>query len=61
MDKKLCEEIASKIVSYENQITTAKSDEERKEAELAIEKICEQFVSLEDMIQIDEEVMKLLS
>lgn len=61
MNKDLCFKIASDLIKYESIIATAESEEERIKAQEEIENICSQFDSLYDMIQIDDEVQRLLS
>lgn len=60
MKKQECKKIAKKIANLEITIQNASTEEEKKEAQNKLIELCCSFTDLSDMIQIDEEVQKIL-
>ena len=60
MRRKELKALAEKIARYEHMVQTAPNETVQKQAELEIMKLCGSVDSMEDMLAIDELVMKIL-
>ena len=60
MRRKELKTLAEKIARYEHMAQTASDETIQKQAELEIMKLCGSVDSMEDMLAIDELVMKIL-
>ena len=60
MRRKELKPLAEKIARYEQMAQTAPNETVQKQAELEIMKLCGSVDSMEDMLAIDELVMKIL-